>query len=211
MEYEINTHFASTVKVVAALHLARHFAGTALAGTPETDEDYASGCMVDGDSVNVDLDGLAADEADTASNGNTSVRQYTLRDCEVFFEEGENRSVSILPSGTHMRDYLMGFDFGDLDAAEFLSGYGYDDEADLADEADTDVRIWVRPHYYVGQCNAPAAHYLCITDEHGQGQWGDHRIFATHADAQAWIDDICCEIYCTSNGEAGRPDYQITR
>jgi len=207
MEYEINTHFAPTVKFVATLHLARNFAGTALAGTPETDEDYASGCMVEGNAVKADLDDLSAEETDTASNGNTSVRQYTLQDCEVFFEEGENHSVSILPRGTHMRDYLMDFDFGDLDAAEFLSGYGYDDEADLADEADTDVRIWVRPHYYVGQCNAPAAHYLCNEDS----WWGDYRIFATHAEAQSWIDDICSDIYCTSNGEAGRPDYQIAR
>ena len=207
----MHTHcinYDESIRAVAKRLISNNFSGTSLAGTRETDEFFSTGIVCDGEKASFSFSQLP-DPDDTCDSGNLGAQMYTLDDCVVFIDTCDGDALYIAPPGTDMLDYLLLWDMGDMDASEFLAQFGYDDYVDEADDTDTDVRIWVQPNYYQGQCNAPIAHYLVNDNE--RGDHDDHRIFATYSDAQAWIDDTHTEVYCTSNGEAGRPAYMIVK
>lgn len=182
--------------------LDTNFAGTVLAGTPEDDENYASGVVVTGRKTFSATDLPTADAE--CSNGSSSVRMYQLEGATVFIESGDNDGLGIYPPEASLRDYFDDWDFGDVERAIGMAEFGFDDEAEVADEADQNVRVWVQPNYYAGTLGAPTAHFARDEDY-------DDLVFDTVADAQAWIDEKDSGIYCTAHGEAGRPAYTIVK
>ena len=192
-----------TNEELAAKLLSTNFAGTVLQGTPETDEDYATGLVIINaaqEKFNAADDLPEADE--TATDGATTVKKYTLEGATVFIEIGEHQDgLHIYPAGISIKTLLRDFETGDLDMAEHLASWGFDGTPDEADETATDVRIWCEPNYY----SARIGHYVSDKDIYDR----DALIFPTVAEAQAWIDSQEEGIYCTSHGEAGRPAYTI--
>ena len=182
--------------------LATNFAGTVLEGTPETDFDFAAGVVVRADQKSFEAVDLPQAD-DTESNGSSTVRAYTLDAVTVFIESGENDGLHIYPKSSSIHDFLLGCDFGDLEACEFFAEWGFDGTPDEADESATDVRIWCEPNYYAGTLGAPGGHF--VTEDDGFTA----RTFAAHSDAQEWIAEQEDGIYYTSHGEAGRPAYTI--
>jgi len=77
--------------------------------------------------------------------------------------------------------------------------------------------IIVTPNYYAGTINAPSTHRLTIDEatEDDTEFWApspegmEVAVFDTREKAQAVIDRLESGIYYTSNGEAGRPGYEI--
>lgn len=187
--------------------LATNFAGTVLEGTPETEDEYASGIVV----ADVEAQKFTATDLptadDTATDGATTVQRYDLDGVTVFVETGDYQDgLHIYPSGTTTQMLISDFEIGDLSMAEHLASWGFDGTPDeVTDESATDVRIWCEPNYYAGTLGAPIGHYVCNKDTYDR----DPLVFATYADAQKWIDAEETGIYCTAHGEAGRPTYTI--
>ena len=80
----------------------------------------------------------------------------------------------------------------------------------------SDFTIIVTPNYYSGTINAPSTHRLALSeaypdDDRLQTSVEGHEIavFDSREEAQAVIDNLTSGPYCCSNGEAGRPSYEI--
>ena len=189
-------------KEFAAKLLATSFAGTPLAGTPETDENYSTGIMVKGETFTADPDELPqADER--ATDGEAVVKQYSIDGAEVFLlRTPYERSLLIADPGTTVEQIVADFDTGDLDLPQHLASWGFDGTPDAADDGATNVRVWIEPCYYSGTIGAPIGHYV-------RDDQSDPIVFPTTADAQAYIDEQESGVYVLSNGEAGRPDFTI--
>ena len=191
----MHTHcinYDESIRAVAKRLISNNFSGTSLAGTRETDEFFSTGIVCDGEKASFSFSQLP-DPDDTCDSGNLGAQMYTLDDCVVFIDTCDGDALYIAPPGTDMLDYLLLWDMGDMDASEFLAQFGYDDYVDEADDTDTDVRIWVQPNYYQGQCNAPIQpqqqHYG--TDGQGTGRQlgqpqAEDRI--AHLPEQRWPD-----------------------
>ena len=187
--------------------LDTNFAGTVLAGTPETDEDYASGIVVT-DAAGQKFTATDLPTAnEEATDGSITVKSYDLDGVTVFVEiGGPQDGLHIFPAGAKIVVLISEFERGDLSMAEHLASWGFDGTPDeVTDETATDVRIWCEPNYYAGTLGAPIGHYVCDEDTYDR----DAFVFATYADAQEWIDAEEDGIYCTAHGEAGRPTYTI--
>ena len=179
-----------------------NFAGTPLVGTPETDEDYATGIVV------TQRETYTADDLptpdDKANDGNSWIAQYNLADATIFVETGENHTLGIFPVGATILDYLSEWEFDNVERAVGLARFGFELEYEEADEDDTEVRIWCVPNYCPGTLCAPHANFVMEdTCDHTP------KVFATYSDAQDWIDDADSSSYLTSHGEMGRPKYII--
>lgn len=185
--------------------LSTSFAGTALAGTPETDTDFASGILVSADKASFDTADDLPEPDESATDGACRVKAYRLADCAVFVTSGDVDGLDIYPADTSIKSLLRDWDTGDLSMAEHLASWGFDGTPDAANESATDVRIWCEPNYYVGTLGAPIGHYVYEEDTYDR----DPLVFATVADAQAWIDRAESGTYYLSHGEAGRPAYTI--
>ncbi len=195
---------SKTDQAIANNLLDSNFAGTTIAGTPETDEDHAKGIVV------TQRETFSADDlpppADEASNGSSTIQQYNIPDATVFLETGANHTLGIFPVGATIRDYLSDWDFGDdVERAVGMATFGYDDEVTQADETDIDVRIWCSPNFYPGTLGASHADFV-NDDENGDRT---PKVFATYAEAQDWIAVTEADIYVTAHGESGRPTYTI--
>ena len=187
---------------LAAKLLATNFAGTVLAGTPETVSDYAAGVMVDGGTFTYDSNGLPEPD-NKATDGASKILAWDLESCTVFLEKNEwADGLHIYPAGTSIKTLLKDFETGDLTMAEHLASWGYDGTPEAASDDETDVSVWCEPCFYAGTLGAPVGHYVC-NDEH------EAIIFATVADAQEWIDKEESGVYVLRNGEAGRPTYTV--
>lgn len=184
--------------------LATSFAGTDLAGTPETEDEFASGITVSSDGKSFVVQEHSLPQADdVATDGSTTVRAYAVGGFTVFLESGEmSCGLHLYPADTSIETLLREFERGDLDMAQHLASWGYDGTPDKAAADATDVRVWCEPCYYAGSLGAPIGHYV-FDEQH------DEIVFDTVEQAQAWID--CAEdgVYVLHNGEAGRPTYTI--
>lgn len=199
---------AAVPNQLAATLLSTSFAGTPLVGTPETDDESASGILVATDGKTFACDGDSLPEADErATDGSTRIARFDGVDgVTVFLETGEMQNgLHIYPAGTCIKTLLREFDTCDLDMAQHLASWGFDGTPEAASEDATDVRIWCQPSYYVGTLGAPIGHYVYAQDSGDR----DPLVFATCADAQAWIDEAESGAYYLSSGEAGRPAYTI--
>lgn len=183
--------------------LASNFAGTVLEGAPETEVDYASGLIVSADQEHFDFDpnSITKNRDEGATNGASTVLRYDLEGCVVFVESGVNDCLAIYPAGATIYDFLCDWDY-ENSQAELLAEFGYDATPDEAEETATDVRVWVAYNYYEGTLGAPV-------DQYASDERGETMVFATFAEAQAWIAAEEDGIYCTNHGEAGRPTYTI--
>ena len=191
-----------TDKALAAQLLQTNFAGTALAGTVETDEDYATGIVVVSSSFIADPDFLPEAD-DRATDGEAVVKRYTIDGAEVFLlTTPHEKGLFIADEGTTTKQIVAGFHH-DVSLAEHLASWGFDGTPDEAQDTATNVRVWVEPCYYSGTIGAPIGHYA-----REDGQY-DARVFATVAEAQAYIDEQESGVYVLGNGEAGRPTYTI--
>lgn len=198
---------ASADQALAANLLATSFAGTDLAGTPETDDDIAQGFTVTPDCKHFVFSfyGLPQHD-DSATDGSTTVYRF---DCvpglTVFLERGEMQDGLLLyPADTSIKTLLRDFETGDLDMAQHLGSWGYDGTPDAADDDATGVRVWREPCYFAGALNAPIGGY--VTDERN-----DQLVFDTVAAAQDWIDGAESGVYVLHSSEAGRPQYTVCK
>lgn len=198
---------ASADQAAAQALLATSFAGTDLAGTPETDDDIAQGITVTPDCKHFDFSaGGLPDHDDSATDGSATVYRF---DCvpglSVFLERGEMQDgLHLYPADTSIKTLLREFETGDLDMAQHLASWGYDGTPDEAGADATDVRVWCEPCYYIGTLGAPIGHYV-VDERH------EEMVFNTVAAAQEWIDGAEEGIYSLSHGEAGRPAYTVCR
>ena len=198
---------ASTDQAAAQALLATSFAGTDLAGTPETDDDIAQGITVTPDCKHFVFSfyGLPQHD-DSATDGSTTVYRF---DCvpglTVFLERGEMQDgLHLHPADTSIKTLLREFETGDLDMPEHLASWGYDGTPDEAGADATDVRVWCEPCYFAGALSAPIGHY--VYDERH-----DKLVFDTVAAAQEWIDSAERGVYVLKSSEAGRPSYTVCK
>lgn len=183
--------------------LDSNFSGTLLAGTPEDDDNDASGIMVANRQTFSAADLPAPD--DEASNGASTIRMYRIAGATVFVEGGENSALGIHGPKATIKDFLSDWYFGDdIEWCVGMAGFGYDREAAEAAEGAVDVRVWQVPNYLGSQINPPLADYV-RDDAH------DPVVFATRGDAQAWIDGQDAQPYSLADGEASRPEYVIVK
>lgn len=197
---------ASADQAAAQALLATSFSGTDLAGTPETDQDIATGITVTPDCKHFvfSSDGLPEHD-DSATDGSTTVYRFEIDGLTIFLENGEMQDgLHIYPAGTSIKTMLREFETGDLDMPEHLASWGYDGTPDEAGADATDVRVWCEPCYYAGSLGAPIGHYV-VDERH------DELVFDTVAAAQKWIDEAEEGIYSLSHGEAGRPEYTVCK
>ena len=201
MQTYINTD-RITDQALAAQLLSTSFAGTVLAGTPETEDEYGAGIWITGETFVAQRDEMPEAD-DRATDGEGEVTQYTIDNAEVFllvtpYEKG----LFLADQGTRIKHIVADFEHGDLDHAQHLASWGFDGTPDAAADDATNVRVWVEPCYYAGTIGAPIGHYA------RDDQYND-LVFETVADAQSYIDDQESGVYVLSNGEASRPDYTI--
>lgn len=187
---------------LAAKLLATSFAGTVLAGEPETNEEYASGFLVSEKSFSYDSNNLP-EPGEAATDGASKVLAFDLDGCTVFLEKNEwADGLHIYPAGTSIKTLLKDFETGDLTMAEHLAIWGYNGTPEAAEEDATDVKIWCEPCFFAGTLGAPVGHYV-YDESH------DALVFSTVSDAQQWIDNEEGGVYVLRHSEAERPTYTI--
>jgi hypothetical protein len=138
-------------------------------------------------------------------NGTVYLGRYRITDNIhiIFGNDEDNNNFVILVDADATWDHIMrDWDYGDLDKAQYLSGFGVGPSLDEATNADTEVRIWVTWHYYTNTLSRRYDNYLTDQD-------GDEIIFATHQEAAAWIEEEEAVPYVLDNNEYARPTYTI--
>lgn len=200
----MRTYITRTAKDMARIEtlITTQLAGTPLAFSPETDEDYADGVEISGEHIEIHCDHLPYAD-NSISNGSSDLKRYQV-DGSVWLiiETGDNTALHFVDAGSTWSNFFKDWDFGDFPWHEGVACFGIDATPDEAADDATDVCIWVAYDYYSGTCNAP-------TDEYLRDDRGEIMVFATVVEAQAHIDELESGVYYTSHGEAGRPTYTI--
>ena len=194
-----------TDKALAAKLLSTSFAGTVLAGTPETDDEYSTGVWVAGETFTARAADLPAHD-EMATDGDATVYQYSIDGAEIFLlQSSSERGLFLADPGTRIKQLVADFEHGDLDHPQHLASWGFDGTPDAAPQDATNVRVWVEPCYYAGTIGAPIGHYA------RDDNYND-LVFDAVADAQEWIDERESGVYHhLAHGEASPPTYTVVQ
>lgn len=126
----------------------------------------------------------------------------------VFVESGTGHDCFVLAN--RIEEVLANWDTDEYGSYEgLLVAFGVDpDIVDAPADYDGPVRVWIRYHYFSGQCNAPSDGWVVDDDDFSRSP----RIFPAQSAAENWIaemEDSARGCYPLQHGEYAAPDYII--
>lgn len=172
--------------------------------------------LIDADDYARDAYAVLREEVDTikmprvgqaGSNGPEYYRWVASNGLAVWIYNDNGLSLSVEEPHITLEDVLSRWDHA-IDLETTLAEWGLNPSLDLADTEDTNVRIWCAYNYYGGALRAPNDGWAFPEDT---AYFHSPLIFATYADAQAWIDERESGTYYRAHGEHSRPDYTICK
>ena len=135
-----------------------------------------------------------------------TINVFELPTVTIFAIRGAGNHIDVSSPNISITDHLRRWD-SDCSYEELLVSFGLEEDADEtieeADEDDTNVRIWCS-YYYTDKNSWPISGYETDEDR-------DHLVFATFAEAEAWINTETGGTYHLRCNEYARPSYTIVR